>query len=159
MMAIGDIARRDALLPGDVVLDMQNHRPMQVTGYESAPAREVPEVWQSNINQEYHEIEPNEDVLRLVDIPTGSHYFVPEEVNRYPECRLGRVLTSPATGERRVQQKVVRAVLAHVVADMRSRDAQSVADAVLSVCREHWSDTFVSEISEFADSVSAPKGE
>jgi len=154
-MHMSDLLDRDALLPGDVVLDMTSHRPMQVTGYAPHDAIDVQRVWNSNVNQEHYDIEPGENVLELVDVPTGTHYFVPEDMQEYPDVRLGRVLTEPATGQRRVQEKVVRAVMSHLLADLWKHDGGKTADALLAVCRQHWTEEYVSEVAEFAESLAA----
>lgn len=152
-MHMSDLLDRDTLLPGDVVLDMTSHRPMQVTGVSRRDACDVQRVWNSDVNQEYYGLDPEENVLELVDVPTGTHYFVPEEKQEYPEVRLGRLLTEPATGDRRVQEKLVRAVVSHLLADLRMVYGDDYADAVESVFRNHWTGGFADEVTEFADTL------
>jgi hypothetical protein len=144
---------RDALLPGDVVLDMTSHRPMQVTGVSRRDAADVQRVWDNDVNQEYYDLDPDENVLELVDVPTGSQYFVPQDTKQYPEVRLGRLLTEPATGDRRVQEKVVRAAMSHLLADVREVYGDNYADAVKSVFHNHWTGEFADEVAEFADTL------
>lgn len=153
MVTASGLLDTDVLLPGDVVVDGATHKPMQVVGYDQRDAAQVDDVWDSDVNQHRYDIAPSADVVELVDIPRGTHYFVPESVQRYPASRLQRVLPEPATQDRRVQEKLVRAVFSHIIADIRARDADTVADAVLTVCRQHWSDGYVDEIAEFAETV------
>lgn len=149
----------DALLPGDVVLDMANHRPMQVTGYDTRPACDVEEVWESETNHEYFDIDSDERVIELVDVPTGSHYYVPEDIRLYPRSRLGRLVTESATGDRRVQEKLVRVVMAHIIADLRELGCDNAADDVTVVVNEHWDDEYVSDIVGLSETVSSVVGD
>lgn len=158
-MDVNDLLNENSLLPGDVVLDANNQRPMYVTGISNKDAEDVPSVWNSNVNRHKHDIDPDETVLELVDVPTGSHYFVPEEVNLYPEARLDPLLTQPATGERPPQQKVVRAVLSHLVADAYGTGHESVGDAILALAADNWSEEYVEEIREMADAESLTAGD
>lgn len=151
MLDVDDLLHDDALLPGDVVVDANNHKPMYVTGISTRDAVDVPAVWQSDINKHYHDIDPDETVMELVDIPTGHHYFIPEETRLYPEPRLKRLLTAPATNDRRPQEKVVRAVLANLVADAKDRGQGAVGDAILSLAADRWDDEYVEQIREFAE--------
>jgi hypothetical protein len=154
MMTARDLLDGDALLPGDVVVDKTTHRPMQVTGYEQRNAEQVPEVWESNVNQHGLSLDPEASVIELIDLPTGNHYYVPEEIERFPTDRLMRIITEPATDERRVQEKVVRSVMAHLLSDLRTHDDGIVAaSALLDVCQTHWGDEYVSEVAEFAELV------
>lgn len=150
MMTADDLLNDDVLLPGDVVLDMTNHRPMQVTGYSQKSASEVDVVWDSNVNQEFYGLDPGARLVELVSVPTGSHYYIPEGVRTYPEARLGRVLTEPATRERRVQSKVVRSVLSHLVGDLRRRGGENTAEALLKLIEENLSRDFRQEVDEFS---------
>jgi len=159
MMTADDLLADDTLLPGDVVVDETTHKPMQVTGFDLRPAEQVDEVWQSSVNQHKHDLDPDATVMELVDIPTGRRYFVPEDVSRYPVQRLDRVLTEPATTDRRVQAKVVRAVLAHLVADARDRGYSDMADGMLALMEAHFTDRYAGEIEEFSQTVPPISGE
>lgn len=152
-----DVLDDDVLLPGDVVTDAATHRPMQVVGYDHRTAEQVEEVWESDVNQQWLDLDPDGDVVELVSIPRGDRYFVPTDVERFPVERLQRVLTEPATGECRTQRKVVRAVLAHLVSDARSLDHEGLDEVLLALFRRHWSDEFVDEIEEFAGTVPETK--
>lgn len=158
MMSAGDILQDDVLLPGDVVVDSDTHRPMQVTGYDPRDAENVPEVWNSDVNRHHYDLSPDASVIELIETPTGRRYFVPDAVQLYPEDRLKRVLPEPPTQERRPQQKVVRAVLAHLVSDARQRGHENVADAILALCKDHWSGSFVHEIDEFSRNPASMRG-
>lgn len=150
MFTAQDLLDGDVLLPGDLVVDDATHKPMFVTGYDTRPVEEVSEVWDSNVNRYKYDIHPGDRVVELVNAPTGTHYFVPESVERYPAKRLSRHLVEPATSERRPQQKVVRAVVSMLVSDAREMDKETFADAILALCRQRWPDDFVDEIEEFS---------
>lgn len=158
MMTADDLQDDDHLLPGDVVVDENTHRPMQVTGFDLRQAKQVDAVWNSNVNQHYHDIQPDDEVMELIGLPTGRRYFVPEDVERFPSIRLKRILTESATGDRRVQEKVVRSVLAHLVADARQQGNEELAQSMLSLMGRHFDDALLGEIDEFANSMSPLDG-
>lgn len=152
-MDVEDLTDGSAILPGDVVIDSDTHRPMQVTGLEMRRADQIRPVWESNVNRHKYDIEPDASVLELVGLPTGNQYFVPDTVDRYPEVRLDRVLTAPATGERRPQAKVVRSAISHLVNDARYQGHDALADAIIGLCRRNWGREFGDEIEEIAASL------
>lgn len=155
MMDAQRLLNGERLLPGDVVVDKATHRPMQVTGYDLRRAEDVPEVWNSDVNHHKYGIEEDSTVLELVNLPRGKRYFVPDTVRRFPECRLDRILTEPATEERRTQPKVVRSLLSHLVADARNRGHDSMVTGMVALMREHLTDDFVDEVEEFAETIEA----
>jgi hypothetical protein len=156
--AAKDLLDDESLLPGDVVVDGANHRPLLVTGYDTRPARDVPEVWQSDVNQHHLGIGPEETVLETVALPRGNRYYVPTEVEPFPERRLDRIPTEPATNDRRVQQKVVRSVLANLMVAARDNENGIPVDALGTLIRQQFGSRYAGEVEEFADAIEAGQG-
>lgn len=146
-----DLLSEDTLLPGDVVVDEATHRPMQVTGYDLRGAESVPEVWESDVNRHSYDIDPDADVMELVKLPMGDRYFVPDSPIKFPAVRLKRVIPEPATGDRRVQQKVVRSILSHLLADARWNAPDGFAAEFTTLLRRNFEDEFVGEVEDFSE--------
>lgn len=151
MITADNLLDGDVLLPGDVVVDKANHKPMQVVGYDLRNAEQVPAVRDSTVNEHRYEVDEESLMVETIDLPRGQRYFVPEDVKVYPEERLDPVLTRPATGERRPQAKVFRSMMAHLLGDLYVRGHEKMADGLLALMRDHFSEDYVDEIAELAD--------
>lgn len=152
-MVADDVIDPAALLPGDVVQDKATHKPLQIIGYDLRAAEQVGDVWKSKVNHEVYDIQPDEQVFECVYLPKGERIHVPDDIHRFPACRLERVQSEFPTDDYRVQAVVVRAVLAHLVADLRNRGYEKVADAVLTELNAMLPADYVRSITEMSEVV------
>lgn len=141
----------NVIFPGDVVQDRANHKPLQVVDYELRDAEDVPVVWNSEVNQREFEVTPSEQVFQCVYLPQGDRVHIPQETHPFPRSRLRRVPAEAPSDADRVQVSVARSAVARMVADLRRRDHDSIADAVVTVAEETQSPQFARATSELAD--------
>jgi len=156
-MTPNSLQNPDVILPGDVVQDRATHKPLQVIDTEPRQAGRVTVVWESEINHEEYDIQPDEQVFNCVYLPKGERVHTPRDVHPFPQSRLRRVPSEQPSASDRPQAVVVRSFLAEVVADLRDRGAESVADAVAAEVGAIEDSDYALSVTELADVIAAER--